>query len=552
MNVRQSEARTSVNTLSLTRLDIAFLAVVLIFVYLQLFILPGVPVYVENDQLVHISNAMRLLDGEVMYRDFFHFMPPGTELYYAAVFAFFGIKIWVVSATIFLLAAAQLLVIFIFSKKILSAPFVYLPTLVYFVAGFRLFGIDGSYRLFSVVLVLFSVLIIAFRRSPKTIIWAAALCGVSALFAQNRGLLGVGAIGLFLLWTQWSDRADIRIIFRDWFLAASSFVIVVIVTQFYIAWQGGFDNYFFGNVIFLKDHYGSDTLSNTAAYFSDIPDLNSYFAKYGIDGGLFRFIRVATPTLFFYALVPLIYIAYFAYRKFRTIEPTADRDLMLLSILGTVLYIGASAPTAFRLYHISIPAVIVVVWFFSKLIPSVFFAQALTIGLLTLGLLYSVQRQTTEHFTLELPAGSAAFLSADAAEKYKWLAKETKPSEYIYEAQHPTFYFPLHLKNPTPFYLVRDNNYTPTFQVEQLMRSLESSPPRIIVWHGSWSKEQNERLPGDSLAPLWEFIRTNYRLKKEVREYGEFTVNSERDIEFWERKGHPADSQVENSDRVNP
>jgi hypothetical protein len=92
------------------------------------------------------------------------------------------------------------------------------------------------------------------------------------------------------------------------------------------------------------------------------------------------------------------------------------------------------------------------------------------------------------------------------------------------------------LKNPTPFYLVRDNNYTPPFQVEQLIESLRSDPPRIIAWHGGWSKEPSERTPGDNLAPLWDFIRSNYRLKKEYKEPGEFTRNSLRDIEFWERR----------------
>ena len=152
-----------------------------------------------------------------------------------------------------------------------------------------------------------------------------------------------------------------------------------------------------------------------------------------------------------------------------------------------------------------------------------------------LGALYCLQRQTVAHVTLNLPAGEAAFLAADTAEKYVWLRSELKPGEFIYEAQHATYYFPLHLKNPTPFYLIRDNNYTPPFQVEQLMTALQANTPRIIAWHGGWSKEPQDRFPGDNLAPLWDFIRSNYRLKKEFLEQGEFTVNSRRDIQFWEK-----------------
>ena len=165
MALPESEAADRLRAFAFTRLDLAFLGFVTVFLYLQLFILPAIPVYVENDQLLPISNAMRLLDGEVMYRDFFHFAPPGTELYYAAAFSLFGTKVWVVNATVFLLGLAQLLILFILSKRIFSKIYCYLPALIYFVIGFRLWGIDGSYRLFSVVFVMAAALVLAFRRS---------------------------------------------------------------------------------------------------------------------------------------------------------------------------------------------------------------------------------------------------------------------------------------------------------------------------------------------------------------------------------------------------
>ena len=521
---------------ALSRKDIFFLAFVTAFIFLQVFVLPFTPIYFEGDQLLPVTNAMRILDGEVMYRDFFHFAPPGTELYYSALFSLLGAKVWVVNATIVLLGLAQLALVFAFSRKTLAGAYCYLPAFIYFVIGFRLFGIDGSYRLFSVVFVLSAVLVVAYRRETKALIVAGILCGIASFFVQTRGLLGIGAIGLFLLWLHWNQGVNAAKLFRDWLIAGSAFLITVVLTQFYFAWNAGFDNYFFANVIFLKDYYGSDTLSNTAAYFTDIPSLNSYINTYGTAGGIFRFIRVSAPTLFFYALVPLVYLVCFIYRKLRKVPPETDRDLVLLSILGSVLFFGASAPTAFRLYHISIPAVVIAVWLLSRLAKREGVARALVAALLVLGGAYSWQRQTATNAQVKLPAGRVAFLAPATAEKYKWLAAHLAPGEYVYEAQHPTFYFPLHLKNPTPFYLVRDNNYTPSFQVEQLMESLRSNPPRFIIWQGSWSKPEEERKTGDNLAPLWEFILSNYQLKKEFRETGEFTVNSERDIEFWERK----------------
>ena len=115
-----------------SRVDLAFIVFIAVFVFLQLFILPFTPVFVEGD---HLTNAMRILDGEVMYRDFFHISPPGAEYYYAALFSLFGVKIWVLSATVFLLAMAQLLLLIAFAKQLLNGVYVYLPALIYFVIG---------------------------------------------------------------------------------------------------------------------------------------------------------------------------------------------------------------------------------------------------------------------------------------------------------------------------------------------------------------------------------------------------------------------------------
>ncbi|MGH9948365.1 MAG: hypothetical protein ACRD6X_14375 [Pyrinomonadaceae bacterium] len=511
-----------------------FFICVAVFIFLQLFILPFTPFYFEGDHMLPISNAMRLLDGEVMYRDFFHFTPPGTDLYYAAAFYFFGTKIWILNATVFLLAIAQMLLIFAFSRKLLSGVFVYLPTLLYFLVGFRLYGIDGSNRLFSVVFVLLAALLVMCGRPTRMLLAAGAFCGLSSFFVQTRGVLGVGAIGLFLLWVHWRDGFEFRLLIRDWLYASVGFLVVVAVTQIPAAYWGGFDNYFFANFTFLKDYYGADTLSNTFAYFSDLPRFESYSENYGAMSGFLRYLRVAGPALFLYAIVPLTYIVYFIYRRMRQIETRIDEGLMLLSILGCVLFIGASAPTAFRLYHISIPAILLLCWLLSRVLPNKIAVLATgALGLLLVS--YSIQRQVADRVDVNFPAGRTAFLSANVAEKYQWFSGQVNENEAVYEAIHPSYYFPLHLKNPTPFYLVRDNNYTPDFQVKQLMEALEKNPPRFIIWHGIWSKEANERREGDNLAPLWEFIRKNYELRKEFRESGEFTTNSERDTEFWEK-----------------
>ena len=51
-------------------------------------------------------NGMRLLAGELIYRDYFRYTPPGTDLFYAAVFKVFGSRIWVTNLTVLVLGIA--------------------------------------------------------------------------------------------------------------------------------------------------------------------------------------------------------------------------------------------------------------------------------------------------------------------------------------------------------------------------------------------------------------------------------------------------------------
>ena len=67
----------------------------LVFLYLHLFILPHTAIWRGGDQTIQLLNAMRMREGQVIYRDFFHFLLPGTELVYLALFKIFGLWVWI-------------------------------------------------------------------------------------------------------------------------------------------------------------------------------------------------------------------------------------------------------------------------------------------------------------------------------------------------------------------------------------------------------------------------------------------------------------------------
>src|SRR5260370_25906641 len=73
------------------------------FLYLRTFLLPATPLNAFGDEIHYFLHAVRMLHGELPYRDFFTFVFPGTDLLYAEGFRIFGVHQWVAPGLILLL-----------------------------------------------------------------------------------------------------------------------------------------------------------------------------------------------------------------------------------------------------------------------------------------------------------------------------------------------------------------------------------------------------------------------------------------------------------------
>ena len=64
-------------------------------VYLQLFVPLATPIVrLASDHYKFMEGATRILRGDVLYRDFFSFLPPGTYLLYEGLIAIVGVRLW--------------------------------------------------------------------------------------------------------------------------------------------------------------------------------------------------------------------------------------------------------------------------------------------------------------------------------------------------------------------------------------------------------------------------------------------------------------------------
>jgi 4-amino-4-deoxy-L-arabinose transferase-like glycosyltransferase len=104
-----------------------------IYLYVNLFAFPNIPFLLSGDQVYFWMNAQRMLQGERIYRDFFQFTPPGTDLLYLGFFKLFSPHIWVTNAVVLVLGVILCWVCYEISKLIMGRPQAFLAASIFLV-----------------------------------------------------------------------------------------------------------------------------------------------------------------------------------------------------------------------------------------------------------------------------------------------------------------------------------------------------------------------------------------------------------------------------------
>lgn len=160
------------------------------------------------DEGIVLHDAQRLVQGEMIYRDFWQFVAPGAPLLLAALFSLTGVSF----------AAAKLLL-----AAGLAAGSYLLARLGSALAGPRL-GLAGAllvawaaypswfvpnHHWWGVLAGLAAVPLLA-RGTERAVVGAGAAVGLAALFHQGSGVfLGLGALAFLLLARRWAGRSGL-------------------------------------------------------------------------------------------------------------------------------------------------------------------------------------------------------------------------------------------------------------------------------------------------------------------------------------------------------
>jgi hypothetical protein len=499
-----------------------FLVGSFIFLYLQTFVLPHTPIYQGDTAPIFLLDGMRMLEGQVIYRDFFELTYPGAPLVYAVLFKILGIRSWIPNEVLIVLGLGLSWLGVSVSRRVMSGASAFLPSVLFLALAFGT-ALDANHHWFTTLAIMGALAVLIEERTLPRLATAGTLCGLATCFTQSRGLVSVLGFALFLVWEFCVKRQGWR-----WLIKAESCLLagtLAIAVPFaaYFAWKAGVQQFFLCTFSFVRSHYLDYRWNKPSAYMTEPPGFPSWLQFPSL--GLWLSVHVLIPLIFF-----LFLARYWARKNSQPQEPW-DR-LMLINISGLFLFLGiAFSPVWERLCQVALPAFILFVWFINSLKKH---RQA------TLGFLWSValvamfvqpvMTQTGFQGYLDAPTGRIAFggsTEPGAYPKFQWLLKRTHPLDFFYNARDADMYFLLRLRNPAPVHFLTTSDYTRPEHVEQVIEGLERARVRMVLWWPELDLLEDENHPaGDHLGPLRVYLRGHYRVVKTFDD----------GAQIWERK----------------
>jgi hypothetical protein len=481
-----------------------------LYLYGNLFSLPNTPFLLNGDQVYFWMHGLQILQGEHIYRDFFQFTPPGTDLFYFALFRTLGPQVWVTNLAVLLLGVAICWTCFRLASQLMewrcaalaSSLFV---TLVY---G-RL--INATHHWFSVALILSALTVVAPRRTLGRLAVAGSLLGLAAFFTQTHALAAVLAITGFLIWERFATKASGRS------LATKVALLILCIAA---------------ALLVVYAPYVADDGLPQLWYFQF-----TYVRTYMVVGQAppnLGLPAVWTPavlgqTIGVYALTLLIYplILLHCWRHRRNPDSEENMRLALLSFVGLALLAEVLVDVNWlRLYSVSMPAVILLVWAASGTgqlrgyIRGLLWVLVVVLAIGQIG-----QRQSQKVAVSALPGGVVA-ANPQASDKLQWLASHTTPGEPFFQAPWPGLYLPLGLRNP--LFLDDLSTYTQK-RPQDIMRTigeLDRNSVRYVLWQPRIDHRDPTRPWDYQLTPMREYLHDRYR---------QVHIFPDRD-EVWERR----------------
>jgi len=259
----------------------------------------------DQDTWIALYGAKRILEGQLLYKDFFDFVTPGTDYVLAAVFYLFGVKLSVARIALavsngIVVAIVVFMSSYAIKNRLLS---VLLPVLTAIYSSYNYYISHHWFILVPILLVMFSGIKNIKEQESKTNKWlftGLATSGVF-LFIQSIGLTLFGMIVLFIIWYYTLDKPRVKPILRPLMYYTSGFVLPLIFVVLLFALSGSLSAFIYDSFVWPLFHYRIMNINSINGFLIVLLDgltgrglspaiLNGFIGYFGILLGIIIFI----------------------------------------------------------------------------------------------------------------------------------------------------------------------------------------------------------------------------------------------------------------------
>ncbi len=482
-----------------------------------------------QDEGIVLQGAQRILEGQVLYRDFFSFYTPGSFYAMALVFKIFGSSYLAARTLLPFFGGIFSLLTYLLARRATSRWIALLAAYLFLVIGlpYRFLHLHNWDSMVLAYLALYCA--VRFWEAPGNR-WGFAvgtLVSLTTLFEHSKGA-GL-FVGLALGFTVLARWGRLEAIFTHERLAgmAAGFAWPFVPVFAYFASQGALGA-MIADWAWPLFHYSE---SNKLPYGWINISPSGWEALFGSGTWTHRLLSVLfmSPT-FIWPVVPFVALAIFVRHALRVRSGIAELKaagyfiLVSAGCLGlTLSAIVTGRPDIQHLLFAGAPFAVVLAWVFGgaaaksalleQLRPLIavyclIFFSAFGMFFVVTGPLGSPHRLQTRRGEIRIPRPD---------EVVPYLTRYVAPGERIFVyPQQPLYYFLSGASNPTSYDFFQLGMNSPE-QFAQALRELEKNPPRLVLWDPAfhnvivpigWPATRLEVLARD---PVRDYILQNYK-----------------------------------------
>jgi len=494
----------------------------------------------DQDTWIALYGAKRILEGQLLYKDFFDFVTPGTDYVLAAVFYLFGVKLSVARIALavsngIVVAIVVFMSSYAIKNRLLS---VLLPVLTAIYSSYNYYISHHWFILVPILLVMFSGIKNIKEQESKTNKWLfTGLATAGAfLFIQSIGLTLFGMIVLFIVWHYTVDKLKIKPFLQPLMYYILGFIIPLIFVVICFALSGSLSAFIYDSFIWPFSHY---KIANASA----VPELFSMLIDELTNRGI-------SPTIingfigYFGILLGIIVFVYLGL-KYKRKKTSEMAFLFFTSALCVGLILGLIQNPASNHIMVFLPVyifVIILIFEFKPFWSTYFFKIGYYVYflLITVAIFYNAYKfysiynnALKEPLIIKTPVGDVripkAFINTGMYAPYGFLKEMgDKLPKYIFVLYwSPSIYVLTGTENPTML-----NTYLPYYNTkEQAMaaiQALKANRTKLVIIDEGMNYIKLSFLHHNSVfdprmvssnEPLISYIHTHYRLEKTIPGY---------------------------------